>query len=80
MAKAARGERPIHIMSKAQYLLLASFIGFYGLLFTYLLARAFAGVTRAHVTRVKPAIANVPHRMKAATRRRAWTNSVCRNA
>jgi hypothetical protein len=65
-------------MSKAQYLLLASFIGFYGLLFTFLLARVLAGFARARMNAVKAE--RVPGLRKIARPRRSWANAVWRNA
>lgn len=62
-------------MTKAQYLLLAGFIGFYGLLFTFLLVRAFAGFVRARMSDVR-----VPGLKKSARPRRSWANAVWRNA
>lgn len=67
-------------MSKAQYLLLASFIGFYGLLFTYLLVRAFAGILSARLARVRPAAEINARRESARQGRRAWTAALYRNA
>jgi hypothetical protein len=63
-------------MSKAQYLLLASFIGFYGLLFTFLLVRVFASLARARMSTVQPQ----PWLNKPARPRRSWANAVWRNA
>jgi hypothetical protein len=66
-------------MSKAQYLLLAIFIGFYGLLFTLLIVRAFAGIIRARMKSIRPVVAMASRRVK--TRRpRPWTAAVWRNA
>jgi hypothetical protein len=65
-------------MSKAQYLLLAVFIGFYGLLFTYLLVRAFASNLGARLARVRPA-ASVNARREDLKARRAWTAALWRN-
>jgi hypothetical protein len=66
-------------MSKAQYLLLASFIGFYGLLFTYLLVRMFAGIISARFERVRPA-AEINAQRASVKGRRAWTAALYRNA
>ncbi|HEX8174018.1 MAG TPA: hypothetical protein VF543_02745 [Pyrinomonadaceae bacterium] len=66
-------------MSKAQYLLLACFIGFYGLLFTYLLVRALAGIIHARFARVRPA-AEIKRSSASAHTRRAWTAALWRNA
>ncbi|HKS26771.1 MAG TPA: hypothetical protein VJS44_03080 [Pyrinomonadaceae bacterium] len=65
-------------MSKAQYLLIAGFIGFYGLLFTYLVVRALAGNIHARFARVRPAA--VVKRPSAGSARRAWTAALWRNA
>ena len=70
-AKAARGRRPIRIMSKTQYLLLASFVSFYGMLFTFLLVRALAGMARARTSRIRPVAENVSRRVKSK-QRRGW--------
>ena len=61
-------------MSKAQFLFMAAFVGFYGLLFALLLARALAELFRARLSRVTPAVAKVSGRVKVA--RRAWTDAV----
>ncbi|HEX8748655.1 MAG TPA: hypothetical protein VF717_15895 [Pyrinomonadaceae bacterium] len=66
-------------MSKAQYLLLAGFIGFYGLLFTYLLVRALAGIIHARFERVRPA-AEIKRPGLSPGARRAWTAALWRNA
>lgn len=60
-------------MSKAQYLLLASFIGFYGLLFAYLLVRALAGIISARFARARPATDVRAAKLKTS---RAWTNGL----
>ncbi|MBD0372199.1 MAG: hypothetical protein ICV60_15260 [Pyrinomonadaceae bacterium] len=62
-------------MSKAQYLLLAAFIGFYGLLFTYLLVRMFAGIIGARVRSVRPAVV-INARRAGAGAARPWTAAV----
>ncbi|HEX8773681.1 MAG TPA: hypothetical protein VF735_08715 [Pyrinomonadaceae bacterium] len=63
-------------MSKAEYTLLVSIIGFYGLLFAYLVTRALTGIFRARWP-VAPKSTSVsrPH---AAARNRAWTRAVWR--
>ncbi|HEY0319614.1 MAG TPA: hypothetical protein VGC66_01455 [Pyrinomonadaceae bacterium] len=66
-------------MSKAQYLLLAIFIGFYGLLFTYLVLRAFAGNVAARMKRIRPAVEMASRRVKRGSHR-PWTAAVWRNA
>jgi hypothetical protein len=66
-------------MSKAQYLLLAGFIGFYGLLFTYLLLRALVEIIHARFERVRPA-AEIKRRSTSRDPRRAWTAALWRNA
>lgn len=60
-------------MSKAQYILLVIFIGFYGLLFTYLLMRAFAGIIGARLQPVKPAAVERSARRAQLKRHRPWT-------
>jgi hypothetical protein len=66
-------------MSKAQYLLLASFIGFYGLLFTYLVMRALTGTMRARMKSLRPAVASARQHIKVRERR-PWTAGLWRNA
>ncbi|HEX8141371.1 MAG TPA: hypothetical protein VF553_02175 [Pyrinomonadaceae bacterium] len=63
-------------MSKAEYTLLAAIIGFYSLLFAYLLTRALAGVLRARWP-AAPRLKRVSRR-HVATRNRAWTRAVWR--
>ena len=61
-------------MSKAEYTLLAAVIGFYALLFAYLLMRACASIVRARwpaSTKIKKDTPRVP-------RNRAWTHAVWR--
>jgi hypothetical protein len=68
-------------MSKVQYLLLVSFVGFYALLFTILMVRAFAEVIRARVKSIRPAVNGASRRHPTgARRRRPWTAAVWRNA
>ena len=62
-------------MSKAQYLLLAGFISFYGLLFTFLLVRVFMGFARSRMSAVR-----VPRLKKDARPSRSWANAIWRNA
>ena len=64
------------VMNKAQYLLLAAFIGFYGVLSAYLLARAVVGIIAARMKRIRPVTALTSSRAKVA--RRAWTAAVAR--
>jgi hypothetical protein len=63
-------------MSKTQYALLVTFIGFYALLFLSLLVRACAGCFRARRT-AAPKIEKVSGRV-AGAKRRAWTDAVWR--
>ena len=63
-------------MNKAQYLLLAAFIGFYGVLSMFLLARAFVEAIAARMKRMKPVAARTSSRVKVV--RRAWTTAVAR--
>jgi hypothetical protein len=66
-------------MSKAQYLLIAGFIGFYGLLFTYLLLRALVAVIHARFERARP-VAEIKRPYTGARAGRAWTAALWRNA
>lgn len=62
-------------MSKAEYTLLAAVIGFYALLFLYLLTRACAALFRA----CWPAAVKVrKDRLRVARNSRAWTRAVWR--
>jgi hypothetical protein len=63
-------------MSKAEYTLLVSIIGFYTLLFAYLLMRALTGMIRARRP-VAPRIKRVSPLSERA-RNRAWTRAVWR--
>jgi F0F1-type ATP synthase membrane subunit b/b' len=66
-------------MSKVQYLLLAAFVGFYALLFTMLIVRAFMEVIRARMKSIRPGVVSASRsvKMKAG---RPWTAAVWRNA
>jgi hypothetical protein len=64
-------------MSKAQYTLLAAVIGFYTLLFTYLIARALVGMLRAWRP-AKPKLERAASRSNVTARNRAWTRAVWR--
>jgi hypothetical protein len=64
-------------MSKAEYTLLAAVIGFYTLLFAYLVTRALVEMIRAWRP-TPPKIKSVPRRQVAAARDRAWTRAVWR--
>jgi HAMP domain-containing protein len=66
-------------MSKAQYLLLAAFIGFYGLLFTLLMVRVLASLVMARVRSIRPA-ARIESGRAKTKRPRPWTDTVWRNA
>jgi hypothetical protein len=64
-------------MSKAEYTLLAVVIGFYALLFAYLLTRACAATLRA----VWPAkVKTVSTTLRARNSNKAWTRAVWRGA
>ena len=63
-------------MNKAQYLLMAAFVGFYGLLSAFLLVRAFAVTLAARMKRMRPVVATASKQVKTA--RRAWTAAVVR--
>ncbi len=75
MAKAFRGKRLTCAMSKVQYLFVASFVGFYALLFTMLVVRALAEVIHARVKSLHPAVESAQRRVKVRTRR-PWTAAV----
>jgi|GEM_PF-2689438 len=68
-------------MSKAEYTLLAVVIGFYALLFAYLLTRACAATVQAlwpaakKVTQVSPTL-----RARNSRSNKAWTRAVWRGA
>jgi hypothetical protein len=66
-------------MSKVQYLFLVSFVGFYALLFTMLIVRAFMEVIRARMKSLRPAVTSASRRVKMKGRR-PWTAAVWRNA
>ena len=61
-------------MSKAEYTLLAAVIGFYALLFAYLLMRACASIVRA----CWPASVKVQKVSERVARNKAWTRAVWR--
>jgi hypothetical protein len=63
-------------MSKAQYALLVGFVGFYALLFAFLLVRACAGCFRAK----RPGLPKLEKVSKtlATAHSRAWTRAVWR--
>jgi hypothetical protein len=62
-------------MSKAEYTLLASVIGFYILLFAYLLMRVCAASVRAFWPSAPPQIRKAS---RPVARNRAWTRAVWR--
>jgi hypothetical protein len=64
----------IKTMSKAEYTLLAAVVGFYILLFAYLLTRALAGLIRAWL----PATPKIKKVSRVVARNRAWTHAVWR--
>jgi hypothetical protein len=68
-------------MSKAEYTLLAVVIGFYALLFTYLLTRACAASLRA-LWPTTPKVKKVSQTLMARNSRssKAWTRAVWRGA
>lgn len=61
-------------MSKAEYTLLAAVIGFYALLFAYLLMRACVAIVRA----CWPPAVKVQKVTERVARNRAWTRAVWR--
>ncbi|HEY6189163.1 MAG TPA: hypothetical protein VIW80_16035 [Pyrinomonadaceae bacterium] len=63
-------------MSKAEYTLLVSIIGFYALLFAYLIKRALTGMIRTWWP-VAPK-SNRVSRPRTVARNRAWTRAVWR--
>ena len=63
-------------MSKAEYTLLATVIGFYALLFVYLLMRACMAFVRA----CRPASTKIRKDALRVARNRAWTHAVWRAA
>jgi hypothetical protein len=76
-SKSSRARASIKAMSKTEYTLLAIIIGFYTLLFAYLLTRALAGVIHA-LRPVAPKIEGASRRPAATARNRAWTRAVWR--
>ncbi|HEX8138988.1 MAG TPA: hypothetical protein VF544_15575 [Pyrinomonadaceae bacterium] len=64
-------------MSKAEYTLLATVIGFYILLFAYLVTRALVEMIRAWRP-TPPKIKMVSRREASTARDRAWTRAVWR--
>jgi hypothetical protein len=61
-------------MTKAEYTLLATVIGFYALLFVYLFMRACMAIVRA----CWPASTRIRKETLRVARRRAWTHAVWR--
>ena len=64
-------------MSKAEYTLLAVVIGFYALLFAYLLMRACAATLRA-LWPTSPKVKKVSPALRARDSSKAWTRAVWR--